>query len=88
MVNRNTLLAALLCWLTIAVAAKADDENDYYRLVSVDVAETSTSSRAKNWKPAPDGLALEVSGLAVLDDRRVAVAIRKGEISILDGVYD
>tara|TARA_R110002072_G_scaffold238769_2_gene396177 strand:- start:16400 stop:17968 length:1569 start_codon:yes stop_codon:yes gene_type:complete len=93
MVNRNTLLAALFCWLMTVVAANAvaddfADENDYYRLVSVDVAETSTSSRAKNWKPAPDGLALEVSGLTVLDDRRVAVAIRKGEIWILDGVYD
>jgi hypothetical protein len=88
MVNRNTLLAALLCWLSVAAVAKPAEENDYYRLVSVAVAETSTSSRAKNWKPAPDGLALEVSGLSVLDDRRVAVAIRKGEIWILDGVYD
>lgn len=88
MVNRNTLLVALLCWLCTAVAANSAEENDYYKLVSVAVAETSTSSRAKNWKPAPEGLALEVSGLTVLDDRRVAVAIRKGEIWILDGVYD
>lgn len=88
MVNRNTLLAALLCWSSVAEVAKSAEENDYYRLVSVAVAETSTSSRAKNWKPAPDGLALEVSGLTVLDNRRVAVAIRKGEIWILDGVYD
>lgn len=88
MVNRNTLLAALFCWLSVAEVARSAEENDYYKLVSVAVAETSTSSRAKNWKPAPDGLALEVSGLTVLDDRRVAVAIRKGEIWILDGVYD
>lgn len=64
------------------------DEDDYYRLISVSTSETSTSSRSKNWKPAPNGLALEVSGLEVLDDRRVAVAIRKGEVWILDGVYD
>ena len=88
MVDRNTLLAALLCWLSVTAVAKPAEEDDYYRLVSVAVAETSTSSRAKNWKPAPDGLALEVSGLTVLDDRRVAVAIRKGEVWILDGVYD
>lgn len=88
MVNRQTLLAVLLCWLSPDAPAMAAEENDYYRLVSVSVAETSTSSRAKNWKPAPDGLALEVSGLTVLDDRRVAVAIRKGEVWILDGVYD
>lgn len=64
------------------------EESDFYRLVPVAVSETYTSSRSSNWKPAPDGLALEVSGLAVLDDRRVAVAIRKGEIWILDGVYE
>jgi len=64
MVNRMTLLAVLLCWLSPEAPARAAEENDYYRLVSVSVAETSTSSRAKNWKPAPDGLALEVSGLA------------------------
>lgn len=88
MVNRNTLLAALLYLLSPPTLARAAEEDDYYRLVSVAVAETSTSSRAKNWKPAPDGLALEVSGLTVLDDRRVAVAIRKGEVWILDGVYE
>ena len=88
MVNRNIQLAALLCWLSATAVAIPAEEDDYYRLVSVAVAETSTSSRAKNWKPAPDGLALEVSGLTVLDNRRVAVAIRKGEVWILDGVYD
>lgn len=88
MVNRNTLLFVLLCGLMSADAAKADEESDYYRLISVATSESTTSSRSKNWKPAPDGLALEVSGLTVLDDHRVAVAIRKGEVWILDGVYD
>jgi hypothetical protein len=31
---------------------------------------------------------LEVSGIAVLDQRRIAVALRKGEVWFLDGVYD
>lgn len=88
MVNRKKLLAALLCWLTSVASTWSAEESDYYRLVPVAVSESSTSSRSKNWKPAPDGLALEVSGLTVLDDRRVAVAIRKGEVWILDGVYD
>jgi len=88
MVNRNNLLAAFLCGLTSVASARSAEESDYYRLVPVAVSESSTSSRSKNWKPAPDGLALEVSGLTVLDDRRVAVAIRKGEVWILDGVYD
>ncbi|NQV22997.1 MAG: hypothetical protein HQ518_01410 [Rhodopirellula sp.] len=88
MVDRTLLLIAMLIWSGTIARAAAPDENDYYRLVPVAVSETSTSSRSANWKPAPDGLALEVSGLAVLDHRRVAVAIRKGEIWILDGVYD
>ncbi len=64
------------------------DENDYYRIVSVVVAKSSVNSRAENWTPLPDDLTLEVSGIAVLDDESVAVAIRKGEVWILDGVYD
>ena len=66
----------------------ADDEHDFYRVITVAASESPTASRSKQWKPAPDGLALEVSGLEVLDDRRVAVAIRKGEVWILDGVYE
>ena len=68
--------------------ALAADENDYYRLISVTTSQARTESRSKNWKPAPEGLALEISGIAVLDNRRVAVAIRKGEVWILSGVYD
>ena len=64
------------------------DEADYYRIVSVVVAKSNADSRAENWNPPPDDLALEVSGIAVLDDRSLAVAIRKGEIWLLDGVYD
>lgn len=63
-------------------------EEDYYRLIDVSVVETFSDSRAKNWKPAPEGLALEVSGMTLLDGQRLAVAIRKGEVWILDGVYD
>lgn len=63
-------------------------ESDYYRLVSIFTPQAQSESRSKNWKPAPKGLALEVSGITVLDGRRIAVAIRKGEIWILSGVYD
>ncbi|MEQ8791748.1 MAG: hypothetical protein RIC55_36130 [Pirellulaceae bacterium] len=68
--------------------AQSVDENDYYRLTTIVTSKSPTESRAEIWKPAPSDLVLEVSGLTVLDDRRVAVAIRKGEIWILDGVYD
>ena len=70
------------------VEERAGDESEYYRIVSVFTPESSVASRSKQWKPAPKGLALEVSGMCVLDDGRVAVAIRKGEIWILDGVFD
>lgn len=64
------------------------DEADYYRIVSIATPQTSTDSRDPNWKPAEDGIALEVSGIAILDEGRVAVSIRKGEVWILDHVYD
>ncbi|MEW4490584.1 hypothetical protein AB1L42_21040 [Thalassoglobus sp. JC818] len=66
----------------------AEDIDDYYPIVSIFTPESRTASRSENWKPAPDGLALEVSGMAQLPDGRLAVAIRKGEIWILDGVND
>lgn len=66
----------------------AGTEDDYYRIVSIATPQTVTDSRDPNWKPAEDGIALEVSGIAILDDGRVAVSIRKGEVWILDHVYD
>ena len=66
----------------------AAEEDEHYRLVSIFTPKAQSESRSKNWRPAPEGLALEVSGMTVLDHQRVAVAIRKGEVWILDGVYD
>ncbi len=85
------LATAVACMALVAGLDRkgaAADEGDYYRLISVATSEAPTDSRSKNWRPAPNGLALEVSGLAVVDDQRVAVAIRKGEVWFLDGVYD
>ncbi|MEM8670738.1 MAG: hypothetical protein AAGG48_24640 [Planctomycetota bacterium] len=64
------------------------EEDDYYRLISVSTSAAQTDSRSKNWKPAPNDLALEIGGMDFLDDGRLAVAIRKGEVWLLDGVYD
>ena len=91
-------------WSTFSVAAKrlfacvvaiifigtsvTGDEDDYYRIISVATSKATADSRSPHWKPAPDGLALEISGIAVLDDSRIAVCIRKGEVWIMDGVYD
>ncbi len=82
------ILVLALTTLTFPLSMVRGGEEEYYRLIDVSVAKAATDSRSKNWKPAPDGLALEVGGLALLDDSRLAVAIRKGEVWILDGVYD
>jgi glucose/arabinose dehydrogenase len=47
-------------------------EADYYRIVTL---------------TEPEGLALEVSGLAICDDGRPLVATRRGEVWLLDGAY-
>jgi len=80
-------LMLLLTW-TLAQPSAAAEEEDYYRLISIVTSKSPTGSRSKFWKPAPDGLALEVSGMQTLEGNRLAVAIRKGEVWFLDGVYD
>ncbi len=82
-----TIALLIICFFTSPALLTAD-ENDYYRLISIATPKAQTDSRSKTWKPAPEGLALEISGMAALDNSRVAVAIRKGEVWILDGVYD
>lgn len=63
-------------------------EADYYPLISVTTSTTLTDSRSATWKPAPDGVPLEISGIAVLPQRELAVAIRKGEVWRIRGAYD
>lgn len=90
MVSRLTFFITILASLAMAQTGFAQKpvENDFYKLISVHTSKSSQHSRAANWKPAPEDLALEVSGMVVLDDDRVAVTIRKGEIWILKGVFD
>ena len=87
---RSELLLAICLVIVLGsiATARAADESDYYRIVTIAASQAATDSRSANWKPAPDGLVLEVSGISALPDGRVAVAIRKGEIWVLDGVYD
>ena len=84
----STVLVVSAYRSTFNSSAFGAEESDYYRIVSVATSQARTESRSKNWKPAPEGLALEISGMTVLDDDRIAVAIRKGEVWILGGVYD
>ncbi|MBD3672840.1 MAG: hypothetical protein HUJ26_04875 [Planctomycetaceae bacterium] len=87
-ISRSLILLGYCCGMMLGRSIDAAEENDFYKLISVVTSQAQTESRSKNWKPAPDGLALEVSGIAVLEDGKIAVTIRKGEIWILDGVYD
>lgn len=85
----SSLFLLLGLWMDVTVAdiTSKNTESDFYRIVTIKTSQAS-DSRSKNWKPPPDSLVLEVSGLAKLPDGRLAVAIRKGEIWFLSNVYD
>jgi len=87
--EKGFLVSVVFCLLGFSSFLQVTaDESDYYRLVTIATSQAETQSRSKFWKPAPDDLVLEVSGIAILEDEKVAVTIRKGEIWILEGVYD
>lgn len=89
MVIRGVVRLVLFSILLVVCTAPARaDEDEYYRLITVSASKAPTGSRSKTWRPAPDGLALEIGGMDFIDHSRLAVAIRKGEVWILDGVYD
>ena len=56
-----------------------------YDVQNILTGSSPTSSRSATWKPG-DGLTLEVSGMDFMADGKLAVAIRKGEVWLLDGV--
>jgi len=77
----NHLHVARVVWVcllcVVSLSAVADEatggsEADYYKLITL---------------PIPEGLKLEVSGLAALGDGRLAAAIRKGEVWMIDNAY-
>ncbi len=81
------LLLVLSCHRSFAQQSP-QREDDYYRLVTLTASKSPSASRSKSWKPSPEGLPLEISGMEFLPDARLAVAIRKGEVWFIDGVYD
>ena len=74
--------------LSLAVALFATDlalaATEGYAIQSILTGSSPTSSRNANWKPG-DGLTLEVSGMDFMADGKLAVAIRKGEVWLIDG---
>jgi glucose/arabinose dehydrogenase len=56
-----------------------------YEIIDILTADSPTASRSRNWKPG-EGIPLEVGGMDFLPDGRLAVAIRKGEVWMLENV--
>ena len=77
----KSLLVALALLVPAAVVAAAEP----YEIVDILTGNSPSASRSKDWKPSA-GIALEVSGMAWAPDGKLAVAIRKGEVWMLDGV--
>ena len=65
----SLLTAAVLTAAVLTAAVATADENDHYKLSTVNF---------------PKELKLEVSGMAALPGDRMAIAIRKGEIWIAE----
>lgn len=72
-----------IAWLIAVAAASATEPG--YTITDILTASAPTHSRDKEWKPG-GGIALEVSGMDWTAAGKLAVAIRKGEVWLLDGV--
>ena len=79
--------SAWLCVLACSVWNTAAAAGNAYEIVDILTASTAADTRSKDWKPG-EGLPLEVGGMDWTADGKLAVAIRKGEVWILDGVLD
>lgn len=69
--------------LVLTVGFVAAEETSPYQQFEILTASSPSNSRSKEWKPG-DGISLEVGGMAWLGDGRLAVAVRKGEVWIVD----
>lgn len=69
----RTVLAALcIAAAALPAAAQTPTEDDYYRIITYKI---------------PDGCVLEVGGLALMPDGRLAVATRRGEIWLVSNPF-
>lgn len=72
MVKAKTVFA-MVSTLLVAAVSSTQEESDYYEIITL---------------PTPDGVAFEVGGMARLPDGSMAIAIRKGEVWVLENPYD
>ncbi len=77
------LTLSLLCSAVAASGALAAAPQ--YQIADILTADAPSASRSKEWKPGA-GIPLEVSGMDWMPDGRLAVATRKGEVWMLEGV--
>ena len=56
-----------------------------YEIQDILTGNSPSASRSKEWKPG-SGIPLEVSGMDWTADGKLALAIRKGEVWLVDGV--
>lgn len=71
-IYKSLIACKLLMLLLLAVPARAQrtpTEDDYYKIITV---------------PTPEGILLEVGGVATLPDGRIAVATRRGDVWIVE----
>jgi hypothetical protein len=61
--------------------------NSAYVVQDILTADSPSASRSTSWKPGA-GIPLEVGGMDFTADGKLAVAIRKGEVWLLDGVLE
>lgn len=78
------LLSALLLAGLLATALPASAQNHpAYETFEILTAASPQDSRSADWRPG-DGITLEVSGLEWMGDDTLAVAVRKGEVWMLE----
>jgi glucose/arabinose dehydrogenase len=75
------MLRSLLVFLALAATATAAP----YDILDILTADSPSASRSTEWKPG-SGIPLEVGGMDFTADGKLAVAIRKGEVWLLEGV--
>lgn len=71
--------------IALLAAASLGHAAPPYEITDILTANSPSASRSKEWKPG-SGIPLEVSGMDWTADGKLAVAIRKGEVWLLDGV--
>ncbi|RAW03561.1 c-type cytochrome [Pseudochryseolinea flava] len=64
-----SLTSMLMLVTSMAVAQKLPVEEDYYKIITI---------------PTPEGILLEVGGVATLQDGRIAVSTRRGDVYVIE----